>query len=79
MFKSRIDPNITTRIHELITKAITEFHKEDVYIKVKASIPDNTTVVLNFVEIPDSEFPLLVDLIKYLGKSELGIYKAILE
>ena len=48
-------------------------------MKVKASMPDNYTVVLNFVKFPKEEFDLLVDLIKYLGKSDLGIYKVVLD
>ncbi len=79
MFKNTIDPNVTVRIHELISVALTEFKKEDVYIKVKASIPDNATVVLNFVKYPEEEMQLLVDIIHFLGNSDLGIYKIILE
>lgn len=79
MFRRNIDPNVTTRIHEMISIALSHYGKEDVYIKVKASIPDSSTVILNFVKIPEEELDLLVDIIKFLGNSDLGIYKVILE
>ena len=79
MFRRPIDPNITARIHEMISIALSHYGKEHVYIKVRASIPDSSTVVLNFVKIPEEELPLLVDVIKFLGNSDLGIYKVILE
>lgn len=79
LFKRAMDPNITVRIHELISEALTEFGKSNVYMKVKAGITDNSTVVLNFVEFPEEESQLLVDIINYLGHADLGIYKIILE
>lgn len=79
MFRRNIDPNVTARIHEMISLALSHFGKESVYIKVKASIPDQSTVILNFVKIPEEELDLLVDIIKFLGNSDLGIYKVILE
>ncbi len=79
LFSRSMDPNIIARIHELITNALNKFGKSDIYIKVKAGISDNSTVVLNFVEFPEEEFELLVDIIKYLGNSDLGIYKIILD
>ena len=79
MFRRNIDPNVTSRIHEMISIALSHYGKEDVYIKVKASIPDSSTVILNFVKIPEEELDLLVDIIKFLGNSDLGIYKVILE
>ena len=63
----------------MISIALSHYGKEDVYIKVKASIPDSSTVILNFVKIPEEELDLLVDIIKFLGNSDLGIYKVILE
>lgn len=79
MFRRNIDPNVTSRLHEMISIALSHFGKENVYIKVKASIPDSSTVILNFVKIPEEELDLLVDIIKFLGNSDLGIYKVILE
>ena len=78
MFRSSMDPNVLSRIHELVTEAITKAGKQDVYIKIKASTPDKTTVVLNFVQIPEDEYDLLVSIINYLGNSNLGIYKVVL-
>lgn len=79
LFKNTVDPNITKRIHEIILTTIKYFHKEDVYIKIKATVPDATTVNLNFVKIPEEETELLINIIKVLGKSGLGITKVILE
>ncbi len=79
LFRRPIDPNITKRIHEIILTTIKYFKKENVYIKIKATVPDSTTVNLHFVKIPEEEHELLVNIIKVLGKSELGIIKAILE
>ena len=42
-------------------------------------MPDNCTVVLNFVKFPEEEFDLLVKIINYLGKSDLGVYKVVLD
>ena len=79
LFKHQIDPSITKRIHEIIVATIKYYHKEDVYIKIKANIPDITTLNLEFVKIPEDEIPLLVNIIKVLGRSDLGITRAILD
>lgn len=79
LFRRQIDPNITKRIHEIIFTTIKYFKKENVYIKIKASVPDSTTVNLHFVKIPEEESELLINIVKVLGKSDLGIIKAILE
>lgn len=79
LFRRPIDPNITKRIHEIILTTIKYFHKENVYIKIKATVPDSTTVNLHFVKIPEEETELLINIIKVLGKSELGITKVFLE
>lgn len=79
LFKRPVDPNITKRIHEIILSAITYFHKENVFMKVKATVPDATTVNLHFVKFPEEEHEFLVNIIKVLGKSELGITKVFLE
>ena len=79
MFRRSADPNVTARIHEMISYALADFGKEHIYMKVKASMPDNYTVVLNFVKFPEEEFNLLVDIINYLGKSDLGVYKVVLD
>ncbi len=75
-FRNTIDSDITKRIHEIILQTIKYFHKEDVYIRIKATIPDSNTVNLQFVKIPEEELPLLVNIVKVLGRSELGIMKA---
>ncbi|MBQ7333814.1 MAG: hypothetical protein IJW38_05665 [Clostridia bacterium] len=79
LFRYPVDPNVTKRIHEIILTTIKYFHKEDVYIKIKATVPDSTTVNLYFEKIPQEENELLINIIKVLGKSELGITKVYLE
>ena len=79
LFRMQIDPNITKRIHEIILATIKYFHKEDIFIKIKATIPDSTTVNLHFEKIPEEENELLINIIKVLGKSDLGITKVFLE
>ena len=79
IFRRPVDPNITKRIHEIILTTIKYLHKENVYIKIKASVPDSSTVNLHFVKIPESESELVVEIIKVLGGSNIGITKAILE
>ena len=79
LFRRQIDPNVTKRIHEIILSTIKYFHKENVYIKIKATVPDSTTVNLFFEKIPEEENELLINIIKVLGKSELGITKVYLE
>lgn len=78
-FKNNVDSGITKRIHEIILATIKYFHKEDVYIRIKATVPDSTTVNLQFVQIPEDELQLLVNIIKVLGRSELGIVKATID
>ena len=79
IFKSAVDPSITKRIHEIILATIKYYHKEDVYIKIKATIPDSNSINLEFVKIPESEISLLVNIIKVLGRSDLGITRATLD
>lgn len=79
IFRSAVDQNVTKRIHEIILATIKYYHKEDVYIKIKATIPDSTTVNLEFVKIPENEVSLIVNIIKVLGRSDLGITRATLD
>lgn len=79
MFRRNADPNVTARIHEMISYVLKELGKDNIYMKVKASMPDACTVVLNFAKFPEEEFDLLVKLINHLGKSDLGVYKVVLD
>lgn len=79
MFRHNVDPNVTSRIHEMISVALEHFGKQHVYIRIKASIPEPSVVLLNFVKIPEEEMELLVNIIKMLGNSDLGISKVTLE
>lgn len=78
-FKRPVKPDIANKIHEIILATIKYYHKENVYIKIKANFPDSTTLNLDFVKIPENEIGLLVNIIKVLGRSDLGITKASLD
>lgn len=79
IFRRSVDPNITTRIHEIIKATVEYYGKDNVYLKIKAMVTDSQTVVLEFEEIPLEEMALLGNIIKILGNSGLGIAKAIIE
>ena len=79
IFRRSVDPNITTRIHEIIKATIDYYGKGKIFMKIRASIPDNQTVCLEFIQLPKSEMELLSNIIKILGNSGLGIAKAIVE
>ena len=79
VFPRSVDPNIITRIHQLIKTTVDYYGKDDVSLRIRATIPDNRTVLLEFIDIPIEEMPLLGNIIKVLGHSGLGIIKAIIE
>ena len=79
LFRKSVDPNITTHIQQLIKSTVDYYGKDGVYLRIKATVPDTQTVVLEFVNIPIEEMPLLGNIIKVLGNSGLGISKAIIE
>ena len=79
LFRKHVDPNITTHIQQIIKSAVDYYGKDGVYLRIKAAIPDVHTVVLEFVNIPIEEMPLLGNIIKVLGNCGLGITKAIVE
>lgn len=78
-FRHPVDPNITKRIQEIIVTTVKYFGKENVYMKIKASIPDHYMVRLEFLKIPENESTLLSDIIRVLGHSKLGITKVLLD
>lgn len=78
-FRHPVDPNITKRIQEIIVTTVKYFKKEDVYMKIKLTIPDSYMVRLEFVKIPENESELLADIIRVLGHSKLGITKVLLD
>ncbi len=78
-FRHPVDPNITKRIQEIIVTTVKYFGKEDVYMKIKATIPDPYMVRLEFVAIPENESALLTDIIRVLGHSKIGITKVLLD
>jgi hypothetical protein len=79
LFRYSVDPNITVRIQEIIAATLEHFDKSDLHIRVRATVPDTSSVVLEFLEFPKEEMDLLYEIIKVLGASGIGIAKAILE
>lgn len=79
LFRYSVDPNITGRIHEIIKATLEYYGKERLHIRIRASVPDKSSVVLEFLEFPKEEMELLQNIIKVLGNSGIGIAKAIVE
>ena len=79
LFRHVVDYNVTVEIQKLLVKTLEKFDKSDLHIRVRAKVPDNTTVLLEFVEFPEQEMDLLCEIIKVLGAAGLGIAKAVLE
>ena len=79
LFRYSVDPNITVRIQEILAATLKHYDKSDLHIRVRATVPDNSSVILEFLEFPKEEIELLYEIIKILGASGIGIAKAILE
>lgn len=79
LFRRSVDPNITTRIYEIMKATVEYYGKDRIYLKIKATVEDTQTVLLDFEHIPIEEMELLGNIIKILGNSGLGIAKAIIE
>lgn len=79
IFRRSVDPNITSRIYEIIKATVEYYGKDRITLRIKASVPDSQTVILDFLQIPMEEMTLLGNIIKILGNSGLGIAKAIIE
>ena len=62
-----------------MAEALAKNFKSHVYMKVKATIPEENVVLLNFVKFPQEEMELLVTIVNYLGEAKIGITKVILE
>ena len=78
-FRRSVDPAVTNRIYEIIKATLEYYGKENVNMRIRASLPDSETVNLDFVKIPKDEMELLSNIIKVLGNSGLGIAKAVVE
>ena len=79
LFRRSVDPNVTSRIYEIIKATVEYYGKENVYMKIRATVPTTESVNLEFVRIPKEELELLGNIIKVLGNSGLGIAKAIVD
>ena len=79
LFRHTVDYNVTVEIQKILVKTLEKLDKSDLHIRVRATVPDTTTVLLEFVEFPEQEMDLLCEIIKVLGSAGLGIAKAVLE
>jgi len=79
IFLKTLDPNMLATVRDMLEEALTKFGKQNVFIKIKASIEDGNIMILNFVKIPDHEMQLLNDLLRYLGNGGIGITKILVE
>ncbi len=79
IFLKTLDPNMLATVRDMLEEALTKFGKQNVFIKVRASIEDGNIMILNFVKIPDNEMQLLNDLLRYLGTGGIGITKILVE
>ena len=78
-FDRAIDPNLLNQIQSLMGDTIAYFNKSHVPISVRAEMTGQTTLNLNFVRIPKEEEPLLINIVKVLGRSNIGIRRAIID
>ncbi len=76
IFARSVDPNVITRIQQLIKATVDYYGKDAVSLRIRATFTDSRTVELEFVELPIDEMPLLGNIIKVLGQAGLGITKA---
>ncbi len=79
IFSHAVDPNITKRIQKIIVETVEYFEKGDIYMKVRANIPEPNVVRLEFLKFPENESALLTDIIRVLGHSRIGITKVLLD
>ncbi len=79
LFRHIVDYNVTVEIQKILVKTLEKFDKSDLHIRVRATVPDTSTVLLEFVEFPEQEMDLLCEIIKSLGAAGIGIAKAVLE
>jgi hypothetical protein len=75
-FDRAIDPNLISKIQSLMSDTIAYFNKSHVPISVRAEMTGQVTLDLNFVRIPKEEEPLLINIVKVLGRSNNGIRRA---
>lgn len=76
IFARSVDPNVITRIQQLIKATVDYYGKDAVSLRIRATFTDSRTVELEFVELPIDEMPLLGNIIRVLGQAGLGIVKA---
>lgn len=79
IFRHNVDPNVKSRLYEIISRALEYYKKEHVYIKLKASLPEPASVMLDFEQFPEGEDELLRGIVKLIGNSDLGVMKIIVE
>ena len=79
IFRSATDPNVISRIREIIEDTIRRENKQHVRIHMKAYQEERDTVILDILKMPRSEQELLVAMVKAIGNARIGVVKIILE
>ena len=79
IFRKSVDPNLISRIEATIKATLEYLGKQNVPMKIKATIPSSNMVRLEFREFPEQEMELLGSIVKIMGNNNLGIAKAIIE
>jgi hypothetical protein len=79
IFRKSVDPNLISRIEATIKATLEYLGKQNVPMKIKATIPNSNMVRLEFREFPEQEMELLGSIVKIMGNNNLGIAKAIIE
>ena len=79
IFRKSVDPNLISRIEATIKATLDYLGKQNVPMKIKATIPSSNMVRLEFREFPEQEMELLGSIVKIMGNNNLGIAKAIIE
>lgn len=79
IFRSATDPNVISRIREIIEETIRREGKQNVRIHMRAYQEDRDTINLDILKMPRAEQELLVAMVKAIGNARIGVVKIILE
>ncbi len=74
-----VDKVKAKQVSDVIVSTIKDLGKKNVHVRIKMSIPDSMTLKLVFSDLPESEHQMIVDIIQVLGKSKLGVSRALLD
>lgn len=79
IFRTAPDPNVISRIRQIIEDTIRRENKQHVRIHMRAYQEDRDTINLDIIKMPRAEQELLVAMVKAIGNARIGVIKIILE